>query len=264
MSDGREFDACAVCGRTILRGERVAEYMTQDGSPAGVCALCKTAAEDAGWVPAALAGALGDASSRRRRSFGFRQRLAKVSSAARGLTTRPERESEDHGPAEPPPSRPDHDGAPEQERSEERPRRPRRPERSRPTAANRHSEREPATKSRPKRRPTGERLLRTAIEIFNRSRERRKVAGLIRSLGEPQVALRPGGGGVVVVTVAWELSWYQWEVRTGDGAAIRESSKGTEVDQLAEHDRKWNATVSDDGALALESRAQRRAAQESE
>ena len=94
--------------------------------------------------------------------------------------------------------------------------------------------------------------MRAATEVFNRSRERRKVAGLIRSLGEPRVAMRPRTGGVVVVTVAWELSWYQWEVRTGDGAAIRESSKGTEVGQLAERDREWNARVTEDGALSLE------------
>ncbi|HSI79674.1 MAG TPA: hypothetical protein VK919_03395, partial [Solirubrobacterales bacterium] len=163
MSDGRDFDTCAVCGRTILRGERVTEYVTQDGSPAGVCALCKTAAEDAGWVPAALAGARTN-DSPRRRSLGLRQRLARVSSAARGLAARPESDSADH-PAEQHPAvgptrgAAKREGGGRHESGEMRAGGARRPERTRPAASGRRSERGPAP-PRPRRRPTRERLLR--------------------------------------------------------------------------------------------------------
>ena len=51
-----EFPSCSVCGRSLLRGERLASYLTPEGEEAGVCALCKSRAEASGWIPAALAG----------------------------------------------------------------------------------------------------------------------------------------------------------------------------------------------------------------
>ncbi len=73
--------------------------------------------------------------------------------------------------------------------------------------------------------------MRRAVERFNGSDERRKVAGLIRSLGEPRAAVRPDAARqMALVTVAWELSWYQWEVSAdGDGESVREVAKGDEV-----------------------------------
>ncbi len=50
-----EWDECAVCGRTILRGERAAEYIDTEGGKAEVCPLCKPRAEAAGWLPEAYA-----------------------------------------------------------------------------------------------------------------------------------------------------------------------------------------------------------------
>jgi hypothetical protein len=93
--------------------------------------------------------------------------------------------------------------------------------------------------------------MRRAIEAFSSSPEARTVRGLRRSLGEPRVAVRAGGTapGSVTVTVAWEISWYQWEV-SGDGA-VREVGKGKELSELAESDRDWNAGVGEDGRLAL-------------
>jgi hypothetical protein len=95
--------------------------------------------------------------------------------------------------------------------------------------------------------------MRRAVECFNSSEETRKVAGLIRSLGEPRAAVRPDPPRqMALVTVAWELSWYQWEVSTnGDDESVREVAKGNEVSELAEGARAWNASVAEDGMLRL-------------
>ena len=89
---------------------------------------------------------------------------------------------------------------------------------------------------------------RGAIEVFNSSDATRKVAGLRRSLGEPRVSLRPGDAGAEVVTVAWELCWYQWSV---EGERIRQVAKGNEISELPIADRDWTATAAEDGRLTL-------------
>ena len=102
--------------------------------------------------------------------------------------------------------------------------------------------------------------MRRAVERFNSSEERRKVAGLMRSLGEPQAGVRPDPRRqLALVTVAWELSWYQWEVEADgeDDDPVREIAKGAEVSELDEGARAWNAVVDEDGTLRLRSAAER-------
>jgi hypothetical protein len=50
-------DSCAVCGRTILAGERVRTYMSPKEGPRLVCDLCRGRAEGLGWVDPAAPGA---------------------------------------------------------------------------------------------------------------------------------------------------------------------------------------------------------------
>jgi hypothetical protein len=102
--------------------------------------------------------------------------------------------------------------------------------------------------------------MRRAIELFNGSDERRKVAGLIRSLGEPRAAVRADAGRqMALVTVAWEISWYQWEVSgNGHSEPVREVAKGDEVSELAEDEQAWNAAVTEDGKLRLQSSTSQR------
>lgn len=283
MAETKDFDACAVCGRTILRGERVAEYVTQDGVRVGVCPLCKEAAENAGWVPAELAGAPGQGGETRRRGLGLRERLSRASQAARALTARPARgpEQKAENATQEARTRPSRRTEPETPRVSER-RGQRRggdqgersrggqTRRSRTGEGEGSSDREgergaPRQRSEQNPPPSPERQLRLGVERFNASPGPRKVAGLIRSLGEPQVAVRASRGGTIVVTVAWELSWYQWEVgaeRNGDG--VREARKGSEVSELALHDRNWNARVASDGRVRLELAAAREASAERE
>jgi hypothetical protein len=54
-----------------------------------------------------------------------------------------------------------------------------------------------------------------------------------------------------VVTVAWELSWYQWEVDTRPDGKVRELAKGDEVAELDEASQAWNGAAGDDGRLRL-------------
>ena len=57
-----------------------------------------------------------------------------------------------------------------------------------------------------------------AIARFNAASAARTVAGLMRTLGEPWVSVGAAAGtpDEVRVTVAWELTWYQWGVDLGD------------------------------------------------
>ena len=104
--------------------------------------------------------------------------------------------------------------------------------------------------------------MRRAVERFNGSEEQRKVAGLVRSLGEPRAAVRPDAGRqMALVTVAWEISWYQWEVNAdGQGDPVREVAKGDEVSELSDDAQGWNAAVAEDGKLRLRSTSPRRKA----
>ena len=100
--------------------------------------------------------------------------------------------------------------------------------------------------------------MRRAVERFNSSEERRKVAGLMRSLGEPTARVTPDQRRqLALVTVAWELSWYQWEVGAdGDGdegGRVREVAKGAELSELDQETRAWNAAVDEEGMLRLRS-----------
>lgn len=227
-----EYRSCAVCGRTILRGESTSDYVTPEGMQATVCELCKPRAEASGWVPTSLAGvSAGGGRSRRRRGLGLRERLARVSDAV--TTARPD-EAERAGA----------NGAGEYR---PRPRPAGTPRRARGGGGEDDAGQRPAPPpARP--RPTREQMVHQALETFNGSEERRKVAGLVRSLGAPSVSVLAEGASAARITVAWELSWYQWRVSEG---AIEEVAKGVELDELDERHQAWNAEAAEDGALRL-------------
>ena len=60
-----------------------------------------------------------------------------------------------------------------------------------------------------------------AADIFNSSDYRRTVGGIAKSLGEPHASVVPLSGvkSELVVTVAWDISWYQYRVTPELGAA---------------------------------------------
>ena len=90
-----------------------------------------------------------------------------------------------------------------------------------------------------------------AADIFNGSAYRRTVGGIVKSLGEPKASIVPLSGttGELAVTVAWDLSWYQYRVSPDSGQPIRLERRGFEVDELEPAFQEWNANVEDEGRL---------------
>jgi hypothetical protein len=83
-----------------------------------------------------------------------------------------------------------------------------------------------------------------AVNRFNASEAARTVAGLTRTLGEPRVSIGAAAGTAEAarITVAWDLTWYQWAVASGEREQpIAELARGTEIDQLDAAARQWNA-----------------------
>ena len=104
--------------------------------------------------------------------------------------------------------------------------------------------------------------LERAVARFNASEAARTVAGLMRTLGEPWVSVGAAAGSPneVRITVAWELTWYQWGVDLGDELrGVFQLDKGHEVGQLDGSARQWNATAAVGGQLILGALAEGRA-----
>ncbi|HEY0280483.1 MAG TPA: hypothetical protein VGC32_19620 [Solirubrobacterales bacterium] len=101
-----------------------------------------------------------------------------------------------------------------------------------------------------------------AIARFNSSDAGRTAAGLTRTLGAPSVSVGDlaGTADEVRVTVAWELTWYQWGVDLGDELRpVYELKKGFEVDEIDAAARQWNASAHD-GRIVLVAPHRREAA----
>ncbi len=93
-----------------------------------------------------------------------------------------------------------------------------------------------------------------AVERFNRSESARTVAGLTRTLGRPRVSVGAGAGSpsLVRITIAWELSWYQWGVEVGEESRpVLELARGGEIQELDGSARVWNGGVTEAGLVYL-------------
>jgi hypothetical protein len=254
--------ACDVCGRTILRGEQ-AEPFIHSGSRRMVCELCTPRAIHEGWIREGMDEGL---TMRRspRRSRGFLSRLRQRRDEEAGGRSRPaerergrvgdyevpyeEYEVEPGYDSEPLPADPVYDVGPDPvpaqvpapppaEPSYELPREPR-SVRAVPTNA--------------------EMKMARALDLFNASEHRRTVSGIARSLGAPIVTVRPSAteGSVVSIVVAWELTWYRYEVDLGNEAAgVRMTSKGDELSELEPEDQVPNAAADAHGDLVLAAQA---------
>ena len=93
-----------------------------------------------------------------------------------------------------------------------------------------------------------------AAEVFNASPFRRTAAGLMRSLGDARVSIvpLPGVHGEVVVTIAWELSWYQYRVDPDGPQAVRLAERGFELEDIDAALCEWNARLAEDGRVISE------------
>ena len=105
------------------------------------------------------------------------------------------------------------------------------------------------------RRLSGDEVaLLEAADLFNASTYRRTVGGIAKSLGEAQASIvaLSGDSGEMAVTVAWDLSWYQYRVSPDSGQPVRLERRGHELDELEETFKAWNAHVEPEGRLIPE------------
>ena len=93
-----------------------------------------------------------------------------------------------------------------------------------------------------------------AADIFNSSDYRRTVGGIAKSLGSPRASIVPLSGvtGELIVTVAWDISWYQYRVTPDSVQPVRLAERGHELADLDAGYQRWNAHVEDDGRLVPE------------
>jgi hypothetical protein len=90
-----------------------------------------------------------------------------------------------------------------------------------------------------------------AAELFNASAFRRTVAGVARALGPPQVSIVPlsGVNPEIVVTFAWDISWYQYRVAPESGQPVRLEERGHDPDEIEAPFTDWNARLDESDRL---------------
>jgi hypothetical protein len=233
--------SCDVCGRTLLRGERAQVYL--DGSARrSVCELCTSRALSEGWVREGTVqpyeGRDGGA-DRRRSLFGRlrRRRDPRAEPAPLEEFEPPAEEPEERTWTEP------------LRRAKEKIREE--PPLKRVREAAREATREPR---HVRAVPTSvENKIAAAIEFFNQSEHQRTVAGVARSLGAPDVSVRPVSTrpSLVNVVVSWELCWYRYAIDLSeDVPSVRVDAQGYELDELLPEEREANAVCDEHGALS--------------
>ena len=96
-----------------------------------------------------------------------------------------------------------------------------------------------------------EREVVEAADLFNQTDFRRTVAGIAKSLGEPRASIRSlsGVSGEVVITVAWDISWYQYRVTPELAQPVRLEERGHELAELDPLYKDWNAHLDEHGRV---------------
>ena len=90
-----------------------------------------------------------------------------------------------------------------------------------------------------------------AADLFNASQYRRTVGGIGKSLGEPRVSIvaLSGVNAETVVTVAWDISWYQYRVSPESDNPVRLEGRGHDPAELEGSVTEWNAHMDEDGRV---------------
>jgi hypothetical protein len=214
--------ACDVCGRRLLRGEQPDTFLG-GGQRRVVCELCTTRAAQEGWRRESDQHAAGPRAKAPQRGRGLLERLRQSRRAAAGPDTTLR---------EPPvPAAEEIDAewtAVDEEWAE---------------TEKRWGGAEPAEES--------DAGVMRALEVFNGGEYPRRLAGMMRSLGEPVVRAGAVTGTSVTILVAWELCWYRYEVDLGDEArGARLTAEGTELGELEPEDLLANAAANERGELS--------------
>jgi hypothetical protein len=61
-----------------------------------------------------------------------------------------------------------------------------------------------------------------------------------------------GVSGEMAITVAWDISWYQYRVSPESAQPVRLERRGHDVSELDDSSMLWNASVESDGKLVPE------------
>jgi hypothetical protein len=243
-------EACDVCHRTMLKGEHAEPYLTPSRERRHVCQLCAPRAQQEGWIREAAAPhepARPQRPPERRRFLRWarRRELAAEPEAA------PESAAQPETSPEPEPSRAREpwqngesaegdDTAPVLARLRKRSAGPRSPRQVRAV-------------------PTNAQLkIDRALELFNGSEHPRAMAGIARSLGAPRASAITSrkSAAEVTLTVAWELSWYEFTVDLSDAREpVQLRAQGQELSELPGEALDWNLEAAADGTLAPASAA---------
>ena len=238
--------ACDICGRTILKGERIEPYLAPGGQRHVVCELCTDRAYNEGWIREAAHDEMPATTRRPDQRGGLFGRLRRK----RGPEPLPELEEEpvfaepegvpEAAPPEPVYEEPIFEAPPE-------------PAAPAPMFTPPRQQRRDARHVRAV--PTNAQVkVERALELFNGSEHVRTIAGIAKTLGEPWVSAAPlaQAPAEVSIVVAWELSWYRFRVDLGDADdPVTLVDKGQELDELDDGMRDWNATALADGRLAV-------------
>jgi hypothetical protein len=118
---------------------------------------------------------------------------------------------------------------------------------------NRRAEPEPVVSEPVLRRLSQtEQAMVEAAEHFNDSAYRRTIAGIGKSLGEARVSFLPlsGVNPEVVITIAWDISWYQYRVVFESAQPVRLAERGYELDDLDDRFKGWNGSLGPDGRIS--------------
>jgi len=90
-----------------------------------------------------------------------------------------------------------------------------------------------------------------AADLFNASLFLRTVQGVARALGAPLVSIVPLSGvtGELVLTFAWEITWYQYRVLPEAAQPVRLADRGADISEIEPAFTEWNAALDDDGRI---------------
>jgi hypothetical protein len=90
-----------------------------------------------------------------------------------------------------------------------------------------------------------------AADLFNASLFRRTIEGVAKALGSPLCSIVPlsGVNSELVLTFAWEITWYQYRVLPEAPQPIRLADRGSEISEIEAAFTDWNAQLDDSGRV---------------
>jgi hypothetical protein len=90
-----------------------------------------------------------------------------------------------------------------------------------------------------------------AADLFNASLFRRTIEGVAKALGAPRISIVPlsGVNSELVLTFAWEITWYQYRVLPEAGQPIRLADRGADISEIEPAFTEWNAALDDAGRV---------------